>query len=501
MGVVVRRPGRLVIIDIDGLRRDVFRAALERGDLPSVERIVGGRGGESACHLDALSTAPSITFTAQASIFTGQHPRMHGIAGNESFDRLGRISDGRPRHFGFDVGYTLAVDDAVRVFTDGLASQLLSDEVPTLYETASSCGLTSAVVYHMYARGAGVWLPPSVVDIARFTKGQGSLGLEAGEYDGGMLDHLIGHLDAADRPDVLTAYFMGLDHHSHVRGPTSQPIYLREVVDPQIGRLLDALAGHGMLAGALFVLVSDHGQIEVVPDDRHSIRLGFPFDRELGHVFEALRLDVHDIPGEDPACDAVLGLNGGLAHVYLQHRAGRWADLPRYEEDVLPVAEAFHQMNESGRYEDELQGSLELILVRDAEREGWQGEYHVYTGGGRTQPFAEYLTAHPELGYADAVNRVRLASGSATGDLILAANGREGYYFGAPMKGVHGGFYPGESETVLTFAYPGGSPNEIAWLREVVNGVVADRCANEGGREPSVADMVPAVMALLEGCE
>jgi hypothetical protein len=274
---------------------------------------------------------------------------------------------------------------------------------------------------------------------------------------------------------------MGLDHHSHVHGPASQPAYLRDVIDPQVGRLLDALERRGMLGGTLFALVSDHGQIEVVPDDRHSIRLGFPFDRELGHVFEALGLDVHDVPGEDPACDAVMGLNGGLAHVYLRHRAGRWAAPPRYEEDVLPVAESFRQMNETGKYEDELQGSLELILVRETEHEGWQGEYRVYLG----------------KDYADAANRIRLAASVTTGDLILVANGREGYYFGAPTTGVHGGLYPGESEAVLTFAYPGGSPDEIAWLRETVTGVVADRCANEGGREPSVADMVPVALAVM----
>ncbi len=490
---------RLVIIDVDGLRRDVFRASLAAGHLPNVERIVGGREGRTACHVDALSTAPSITFAAQASIFTGQHPGRHGIAGNESFDRLGRISGGRPRHFGFDVGYTLAVDDAVRVFSDGLASQLLSpqNETPTLYEIASARGLTSLVAYNMYARGADVWLPPDIVEIARFTKGKGQLGLEAGQYDGRMLDHLIAHLETGNRPDTLTAYFMGLDHHSHVHGPASQPAYLRDVVDPQIGRLLDELETRGMLAGALFVLVSDHGQIEVAPDDRHSIRLGFPFDRELGHVFAALGLDVHDVPGEDPACDAVMGLNGGLAHVYLQHRAARWADPPRYADDVLPVAEAFRQMNESGKYEESLKGSLDLILTRDAGRDGWQGEYRVYLGGGQTQPFGDYLAARPELDYADPVNRIRLAASSLTGDLILAANGREGFYFGGPTTGVHGGLLPGESEAVLTFARPGGSPQEIARLRETVTGMVADRCANEGNREPSVADMVPAALALL----
>jgi hypothetical protein len=493
-------PSRLVVIDLDGLRRDVFREALAAGDLPNVERIVGGRDGKTACHVDALSTAPSITFAAQASIFTGQHPAAHGIAGNESFDRLGRISEGRPRHFGFDVGYTLAVDDAVAVFTgDGLASRLLSRETPTLYEVASEHGLASTVVHHMYARGADAWLRPDIIDIARFTKGKGALGLEAGKYDAEMLDRLIGHLDAGNCPDMLTTYFMGLDHHSHAHGPSSQPGYLRGVIDPQVGRLLEALAAHGMLRGALFVLVSDHGQVEVTPDDRHSIRLGFPFDRELGHVFSALGLDVHDIPGEDPACDAVMGLNGGLAHVYLQHRAGRWADPPRYTEDVLPVAQAFFDMNETGMYEDELQGSLELVLVRDAApsgaHESWQGEYRAYLGGGQTQPFADYLAGHPEIDYPDAVNRIRLATSVMSGDLLLVA--KEGFYFATPMLGMHGGLLRGESEVVLTFAWPDGSADEIARLRETAERVVADRCAGEGNRQPSVADVMPVALAVM----
>ncbi len=493
----MQKPNRLVVIDIDGLRRDVFRAALEAGELPNIEHIVGGREGRKACHVDALSTAPSITFAAQASIFTGQHPGTHGIPGNETFDRLGRISGGKPRHLGFDVGDTLAVDDAVRVFTDGLASQFLSADTPTLYEIGAANGLTSAVAYHMIARGADSWFPPGIAEIARFTKGKGALGMEAGAYDGGMLDDLIDYLDAGHRPDLLTAYFMGLDHHSHAHGPASQRDYLRDVIDPQVGRLLSALARHRMLTNLLFVLVSDHGQISVIPDDRHSIRIGFPFDRELSHVFEALGLDLHDVPGEAPACDAVVALNGGLAHVYLQHRQGRWADPPRYKEDVIPVAEAFTQMNEHGAYESSLQSSLEMILVRDAEHEGWQAAYRVYLGNGRTQPLADYVAAHPELGYVDAANRIRLAGSAMTGDLILAANGREGFYFGAPLKGVHGGLYHGDSEAVLTFAYPSSGAEEIAWMQETVHATIGDRCADEGGRQPSVADMLPATSALL----
>jgi hypothetical protein len=498
---IIRQPERLVVIDLDGLRRDVFQAALEGGELSQIERIVGGRESMSAQHVDALSTAPSITFAAQASIFTGQHPGEHRVAGNETFDRLGQISGGHPRHFGFDVGDTLAVDDAVLVFSHGLASHFLSDEAPTLYEQAAEQGRTATVVYHMYARGAETWLPPRIVDIARFTKGGDVLGMEATDYDERMLGRLIEHLDSGARPDVLTAYFMGLDHHSHMHGPATQPAYLRQAVDPQVGRLLDALQRHGLLDTTLFVLVSDHGQIEVVPDDLHSIRLGFPFDRELAHVFSALGLDVHDVPGEDPNCDAVVGLNGGLAHVYLQHRAARWADAPRTVQDILPVADAFCQMTTRGAYEDELQSSLELILVRDAENEGWHGPYRAYVGQGRTQPLADTLVEHPELNYRDAVNRLQLASGPTTGDLILVANGREGFYFGKPTVGVHGGLLPGESEAVLTFAYPGASDDEVRWMRETASGIVSDRCANEGDREPSVADMTPVALALIGPAE
>ena len=95
-------------------------------------------------------------------------------------------------------------------------------------------------------------------------------------------------------------------------------------------------------------------------------------------VFTALGLDVHDKPGEDPNCDAVMGLNGGLAHVYLQNREGRWADRPRFMQDVVPVAKAFHEMNAEGRYADELHDTLEMILIRDVEHQGWDAMYQVY---------------------------------------------------------------------------------------------------------------------------
>ncbi len=486
------KPERVVIVDIDGLRPEVYFNILKQGNAPNLLRIMRSGTHSTAQHVRALSTAPSVTFASQASIFTGAHPADHRIAGNECFDRLGFISKGKPRHFGFDVGDTLAVDDAIAVFGDGLADRLLNPETPTIYESAAERGKTSLVAYNMYARGAEHVARPSLIDIGRFTKGKGSLGLEAGAYDAKMLDDLEALLRKAQpKPDLITAYFMGLDHHSHLHGPASQADYLADIVDPQIGRLLDLLEELNLFDGTLFVLVSDHGQIETPGDDAHSIRLGFPFDMELSPLFTALGLDLHDRPGEDPKVDAVVGLNGGLAHVYLRHREDDWAAFPRYEDDVLRVAEAFREMTEQGKYRSELKGTIELILVRDAESAGdWRAGYRAYLGDGITQPFSEWLADHPTLPYADADNRVRLVNSSMSGDLILAARASKGVYFGGEgLRGVHGSLLTGDSEVVLSFALPGGVEDDIASLHNQVDGIIEARCAAEGDRQPSVADM------------
>ena len=482
-------PAHLLILDIDGLRQDVFHHALDEGRIPHLARLLGGAAAHCGLHLDPLSPAPSITFTAQTTIFTGLHPGQHGIAGNEFFDRFGLHNRGVPRFYAFDVGDALAVDDAVEVFTGliGLVGKTLDPELPTLYELATAHGLTSLVAYNMIARGATHWIRPNLLDIARFTKGGGLLGMSAEQYDTRMLDELIQHLQIAGLPDVLTAYFMGLDHHSHQHGPDSQPDYLERVVDPQVGRLLGELESRNGLApkGLLAVVVSDHGQIGVIQDDRHSQRLGFPFDREMGYLFDALGLDVHDYPGEGPNCNAVVTCNGGLAYVYLRRRKAGWGETPHFVEDVQRVAAAFWRANQTGVYDPDLQDALALILVRDCEHAGWQAAYQVFTPGGLV-PVGEYLAAHPEIETAGAVARLERLAGPMTGDLLLVSNYAAGYYFGGQITGIHGGFHPAESRAVLSFGWQGGSEEQITGLRQAAQSVV-------GSRQSTLADLVPVV--------
>jgi hypothetical protein len=476
-----------LILDIDGLRQDVFHHALDERRVPHLARLLGGAAADCGLHLDPLSPAPSITFAAQTTIFTGLHPGQHGIAGNEFFDRFGLHNRGVPRFYAFDVGDALAVDDAVQVFTGpiGLVGRTLDPELPTLYELATAHGLTSLVAYNMIARGATHWIRPNLLDIARFTKGGGLLGMSAEQYDTHMLDELIQRLHTSGLPDLLTAYFMGLDHHSHQYGPGAQPEYLERVIDPQIGRLLGELEIRNGLANLLTVVVSDHGQIGVIHDDRHSQRLGFPFDREMGYLFDALGLDVHDYPGEGPNCNAVVTCNGELAYVYLRRHTAGWDETPLFIDNVRPVAEAFWRANLTGAYDPDLQDALAMILVRDCEHSGWQAAYQVFTPQGLV-PVGDYLAAHAEIETAEAVTRLEHLCGPMTGDLLLVSNYAAGYYFGGPITGIHGGFHPAESRAVLSFGWQGAGDDQIAALRLAAKTVT-------GARPASLADMLPVL--------
>ena len=483
-------PSRLLIIDLDGLRQDVFSRALQDGSIPNLSRLVGDVHAANGAHLQVTSTAPSITFCAQTTIFTGLQPNQHGVAGNQFFDRFGETNHGKPRFYAFDVGDTLAVKDAVEVFVeDGLLSKVLNPQNLTLYELAAQHGMDALVAYHMLARGAKTWIRPSLLDIARFTKGGGLIGISAEAYDNSMLDKLLDAIQRDGPFQVITAYFMGLDHHSHQHGPQAQADYLQRVVDTQVGRLIKLLETRHELDDTLVVVVSDHGQVRVIPDDRHSLRLSFPFDLEMGYLFQALGIDVNDKPGEGADCDAVVACDGGLAHVYLRRKEGAWEQPPGFDRDVLPIAAAFWEANQTGRYAPDLKDALAAILVRQVEQSGWNASYQVYTPAGLL-PLDAFFPGQIRTETIDAPARLNHLAGPHAGDLLLIANDSAGYYFGAPIQGTHGGLHPGESLAVLSLNWVGASPAQTTHLRQVIS-ETSGELRDAENRLANLADLVP----------
>ncbi len=492
------QPSHLLLLDIDGLRPDVFLQALEAGSLPNLAALLGGARFERGIRVPIVAPAPSITFCSQACLVTGAHPRRHGIPGNQFFDRFGTYNNGVPRHFAFDVGDTLAADDAVRVFTDGLAADRLL--VPTLFEKWRAAGRSSLVAGLMYARGAQEWIKPSLIKLARYTKGGNLFGMDSADYDRHVLEAVLDHLAAQAAPELLFMYFMGLDHESHKHGPdAAQRAYLVEQVEPMVGELWSALMKNlGDQTSVLCAVFSDHGQIRVKPDDQHSLRIGFPFDREMGHFFSALGLDVHDFPGEDPACDAVMALNGGLAHVYLQNQTGHWADPPDFERDVLPVGRAFWVAHQTGRYAAELHGALSGVFVRNVQQDGWEAEFQAVDAQGERVALEAWFAGQESDLWVDPVHRLNNLSGLYSGDLVLASNYADGYYFGKEITGVHGGLHPEDSLATLAFGWPGAPAAEWMQTRKRIQEAIERRCLAEGGRLASTCDLLTGLEAALQ---
>jgi hypothetical protein len=435
----------VLLLDIDGLRFDVFRRAYQAGQLPHISRILGPASDQN--HFPLISTAPSITFCAQATIFTGKNPNEHGVLGNQFFDRFGDLQ-GKPRSFAFDVGDLLDFDDAVMVFADGLASDCL--QVPTIYETLGERGLTSLVVGNMYAKGADKWIPPTLTNLARLTKAKSVIGISEPDYDDDLLARTKAWLADRPLPNVLTYYLKGLDGVSHYEGTGAQADYLIEEIDPHIGALWDFLSARypDETAGMQVLLFSDHGQIDVVPDEQHSIRMAFPFQNEFKKLFDTLGFDLSDYPGEGPRSNAVVCLNAGLAYVYLRRGEADWGEPPDFAGDVVRVGQALWQASRTGAFGGGLRDALDSILVRDAASHGWEAGYQALTPEGELLPLAMWAEKQTQPAVYS-LERLAALTGKFSGDLIVFSNYADGYYFCPVMKGVHGGLHPDESVGVL----------------------------------------------------
>jgi len=368
---------------------------------------------------------------------------------------------------------------------------------PTFYETMAAEGRRSVVAGNMYAKGADVWLKPSLIKLARFTKGGERFGISSETYDRDVLNKLLKHISQHPLPDIMTMYFLGIDHDSHKYGPGAQFHYLVNHIDPMIGELWDAIRVRSSSDRILVALFSDHGQIGVINDQQHALRFGFRFKEQITSIFKDMGLKAYNYPGQDPYCEAVMALNGGLGDVYLQNRStGEWKDAPRFEHDVLPVGQAFWEAHQTGRYTAHLKGALAGILVRNVERDGWQAGYQALTPTGALIPLADWFAMQPPELYLDPVHRLNNRAGRNASDIAIISNYADGYYFGGQTTGTHGGLHPEESRATLLYGWPDASAADWEAAKEAISSAIQARCHAEGDRLPCTADMLTGLQAV-----
>ena len=480
----------LLIVAIDGMKRDVLYRLLEAGALPGLTKLLGGGSGGALPHayLDRsmLAPLPSITIVGWATIFTGMPPAANGITGNEFFIREerrlaapipGSFEDAEPK---------------LATYTDDYTDDLL--EVPTLYERLRAddpdAGIWVAV--SQFHRGADRLLiakRSAIVGKVYASAVDTVTWREFGRYeerDQEILDNVIEEIEDDDYPvpDVLTLYVSGGDSYAHVaeEGPDrALERFATGKLDEAFAELTEALEERGALADRYVVVVADHGH-SPVPDDGSTLLTTAPRAVLKAAGFR-VRPFALDVPADDDF-SAVLAYQGPLAYVYVADRSTcaapgtvcDWSRPPRFDGDVLPAAEAYFQANRRGAHAPEMRGTLDMVLVRRPRPLAEDDlPFEVYVGGGRRVAIDAYLRTHPHPRYVDFARRLRELAvgryGERAGDLILVAeNGDDDgptgrYYFNSePQRSVHGSASRQDAEIPLIVAHPGRSSAELRQL-------------------------------------
>jgi predicted AlkP superfamily pyrophosphatase or phosphodiesterase len=480
----------LLIIGIDGMKRDVLYGLLHEGALPGLASLLGGAEGGRLPHAylspSLIAGLPSITIVGWSSIFSGLPPAANGITGNELFIRESRRF-AAPIPGSFD-----DPEPALATYTDDYADDLLA--VPTLYERLrrDEPAIDVWVSVSQFHRGADRLLIAKRTAIvgkayasARDTVTWRSFGAYE-ERDQEVLNTVIAELANDDHPvpDVLTLYVTGADGYAHV-APEGPDQALRRFatgkLDAAFGRLHDVLAKRGALANRYVIVVADHGH-SPVPEDGSTLLSAEPRAvlEQAGYRVRPFQLDVD----EDADFQAVLAYEGPMAYVYVADRstcaapdtACDWNRPPRFAHDVLPVADAYWQANRRGRFAPAMRGTLDMVLTRRPRAFAEEDlPFEVYVGGGRLVPLATYLRAHPHPTWVAVESRLRELTvgryGERAGDVLLIAKNGDGlgpagrYYFNSgPQRSVHGSPSRADGEVPLIVAHPGHATDELARL-------------------------------------
>lgn len=243
---------KLVLLSVDGLRPDIFRAAESRHRFPNLSALEKAGASAEA----AESIYPSTTYPAHATIVTGLPPRAHGIYSHLA--SLDPTEKARPWCW----------------FAPAL-------RVPTLWDVARASGRKIAALSWPVSAGAAIdynipeiW-NPAVADPHRDFETPArhatpGLFAEVAQVLKPMLDkadpdQLRGeaalYLWNRYRPDLLLVHFVWYDSQAHAFGPASpEALTALESADRAIGKIRDAISSD---PATTLVVLSDHGFVPV----------------------------------------------------------------------------------------------------------------------------------------------------------------------------------------------------------------------------------------------
>ena len=480
----------LMLLALDGVSRSLLYEMIRRHELPNFSALIGN---DAYFDDSLLSTLPSTTMPAWVTTMTGVGPAEHGVTGNEFFVReTETFACPAPVSFN-DLNPTLAI------YTDRYLDKLV--EVPTVYERMRAKDpdvLIWVSMNHLF-RGADKLLlanhsliAKAMLGLIDIPKSKAKMSRKVfAQLDTAAINAVVDHLNAAAAlPDVMTVYLSGTDLYAHVaeEGPdVARRAYLREIVDPALGTLVTTLRARGMLDRMWTMIVADHGHTAVPHDAPHALGAGDGPATVLRNAGFKVRPFQQNVDAKNPF-NAVLAYGGAMAYVYVADRtlcgganeACSWKLPPRYEEDVLAVADAFYRNNLDGSFAPEMKGALDMVLTRKPKPYAEVDlPFEVYVGEGKTVPIEDYLHDHPHPSYIALAERMRALAvgthGERAGDILLIAhNGDRGrrddrFYFAQEYRSWHGSPSRDDSEIPLIVANHRRSREQIrVWVKHIL---------------------------------
>jgi predicted AlkP superfamily pyrophosphatase or phosphodiesterase len=244
--------GRLILLSVDGLRPDIYRAPESSPRFPNLVALE--KAGASA---EAVETIyPSTTYPAHATIVTGVAPRTHGIYSHlASLDPtekarpwcwfapvlkaptlwdLARASRRRTAALSWPVTAGAAIDHNIpEIWNPAVADPHRDFETPARHSTPG-----------LFAEVAQLLMPMLGKADPDQIRGEAAL-----------------HLWNRYQPDLLMVHFVWYDSQAHAFGPTSpEALHALESADQAIGKIRDAISSD---PATTLVALSDHGFVPV----------------------------------------------------------------------------------------------------------------------------------------------------------------------------------------------------------------------------------------------
>jgi hypothetical protein len=337
-----KKPKKLVLAVIDALKPEMLDRAVEHGRAPALKTLLD----HGTFVRDCVSTFPSVTPVAAATIATGALPETHGIPsmnwylrGEERYVEYGSSFEAS-RTFGllrslYDTVYNLNMAHLSQG-TATVFERLQDAEVRTagttylIYRGRTRHPALEGGIYGRLAKAGGfrhaVWGPDEFfyADLfdSRRTDCRSTLGMP-GQRD--QHAACVGaHCVENDLVDFMLLSLPDNDTHSHKRGPFAQVTSIASA-DRALERVMHAAGGpEAFLEEHAVIVMSDHAQVAV----SHSINL-------LAEAFPEWK--VLDSEGEAEDAEIAVCPSQRSAQVYVLDRERRDELVPKLVRDLEVV--------------------------------------------------------------------------------------------------------------------------------------------------------------------